>query len=296
MSESKKDPASGGSSESDGRSDASVVTQFFLIPLAVVAGLVGIFLLFTMATRPSPGPRDHLDTLRSGRFNQRWQAAFELSNLLRDGTGLKEDPAFLPELVKEFQKSAADPREDPRVRRYLALALGNSGSGQAVAPLVEATRGKDAETRLYALWGLARLGAAEAEPVFREGLKDSDSSVRSVAAYGMGLLPGTPDLGDLRMLLQDTVDEVRWNAALALGRKGDPAGKGILIELLDRKYLDKHPSMDPEEKSSTILNAMRALKFLKVNDLDDRFRAMAEKDSDPRVREAARAWLAESGS
>jgi len=296
MSETQMDPASRPSPESDGRSDASVVTQFFLVPLAVVAGLVGIFFLFTMATRQSPGPRDHLNTLRSGRFNQRWQAAFELSNLLRGGTGLKEDSAFLPELVREFQKSAADSREDPRVRRYLALALGNSGSSEAVAPLLEAARGKDPETRLYALWGLARLGAAEADSVFRQGLKDPDSSVRSVAAYGMGVLPGSPDLDDLEALLQDTVDEVRWNAALALGRRGNPAGRTILDQLLDRKYLDRHPSMDSDEKSTTILNAMRALKYLKVNGLGDTFREMAERDPDPRVREAARAWLVEPGS
>src|SRR2546422_1048310 len=80
-------PPPGGES----RSDASVVTQFFLLPLAVVAGLTGIFFLYMAVTRHPPTPADHLRTLRTGRFNQRWQAAFDLSSLLRDGEGVRED-------------------------------------------------------------------------------------------------------------------------------------------------------------------------------------------------------------
>jgi HEAT repeat protein len=278
-----------------GRSDASVVTQFFLLPLAVVAGLVGVFLLFTMATRHPPMARDHLKTLGSGRFNQRWQAAFELSNLLRDGIGIKDAPAFLPDLVRVFRKSAADPKEDPRVRRYLALALGNSGSREAVSPLMEAVRGKDSETRLYGLWGLSRLGAPEAEPAFREGLKDEDPSIRSISAYGLGILPGSVDPGDIEKALLDPVAEVGWNAALALARRGNPAGERVLEQLLDRKYLDRFPSMDAAEKSATILNALRAIKYLKINGLDEKIRQMAESDPDRRVREAALACLEEPG-
>jgi hypothetical protein len=281
------------SPESGGRSDASVVTQFFLLPLAVVAGLVGVFLLFTLATRHPPTARDHLDTLRSGRFNQRWQAAFELSNLLREGGKAQEDPAFVPELVQQFRKSLADPGEDPRVRRYLALALGNSGSREAVPPLLEATRGQDSESRLYAIWGLARLRAPEAEPVFLSGMVDSDPSVRSVCAFGLGVLSGAPGRENLIKALQDPADEVRWNAALALSRNGDSAGKDTLIKLLDRKYLNEHPSMEESEKGETILNAMRAVKYLKIQGMTESIRALAESDPDPKVREAARSWLAD---
>jgi HEAT repeat protein len=287
-------PAAAPAPGDGGRSDASVVTQFFLLPLAVVAGMVGVFLLFTLVTRHPATPRSYLETLQSGRFNQRWQAAFELSNLLREGKGIQGDPGLLPELVRLFRKSLSDPRDDPRVRRYLALALGNSASREAVAPLVEAARGEDGECRLYALWGLARLEAPEAEQVFRESLADRDPVVRSVAAYGLGTLPETDSREDLLKLLQDPVDEVRWNAALALGRKGEPAGKEILVSLLDRKYLDRYQSMQASEKSATMLNAMRALKHMQVKGLEERLRKIAESDPDLKVREAARQWLSTS--
>jgi HEAT repeat protein len=291
------DPSSGSAGpalpESDGRSDASVVTQFFLLPLAVVAGLVGVFLLYTLATRQPPTARDHLRTLQSGRFNQRWQAAFELSNLLREGKDWRRDPALLRDVAAIFKSEAAHPNRDPRVRRYLALTLGNSESREAVPPLLTAVRDADSETRLYATWGLARLAAPEAEPLFQEGLKDHDPAVRSVSAYGLGLLPGISGVAGLQQALTDPTEEVRWNAALALARKGDAAGEPLLIKMLDRQYLDRFSSMQLEEKSTTILNALRALKNLQTKGLIDSVRHLSQSDSDPRVRKAARAWVEE---
>jgi len=279
--------------EGEGRSDASIVTQFFLLPLAVVAGLTGIFFLYLAATRHPPTPADHLRTLRTGRFNQKWQAAFELSSLLRDAKGIREDPALVRELVKDFRGSGQKTGSDPRVKRYLALALGNSGSVEAVPSLLEGARDEDVETRLYSLWGLARLKADVAGSLFREGLRDRDASIRSVCAYGLGLLPSAGGLEDLKGVLQDPVEEVRWNAALALARQGDASGISILASLLDRNYLDQFPSMDPDEKVSTILSSMMAIKMLKSNNLKGKIRSLARSDPDRRVREAAGRWRIE---
>ncbi len=279
-------PASG----ADGRSDLSVVTQFFLLPLAVVAGLVGIFLLFTLATRRASGPRDHLETLRHGRFNQRWQAAFELSDQLRDGKRVQEDPKLVEDLGRVFRDSRKEEQDDPRIRRYLALALGHCRSRKAAPALIEGARDPDDETRLYSLWGLAEARSPEAWPILLEALKDEDSSIRSIAAYGLGLLPIPQGINELRVALTDPIPQVRWNAALALGRRGDASGKEILVELLDRPYLDRHSSMRPEEKSATIINSLRALNYLKISGLDDKIRTMARSDPDPRVRQAAGSW------
>jgi len=282
-------PPPGGES----RSDASVITQFFLLPLAVVAGLTGIFFLYLAVTRHPPTPADHLRTLSTGRFNQRWQAAFELSSLLRDGKGVREDPSLVQELVKVFLGSGQEASSDPRVKRYLALALGNSGSVEAVPSLLKGARDEDVETRLYSLWGLARLKADAAESLFRQGLRDRDASIRSVCTYGLGLLPGVDGLEDLKGALRDPVDEVRWNAALALARRGDPGGISILTSLLDRNYLDHFPSMDSEEKVSTIMSSMQAIKMLKLNDLEGKIHSLARSDPDRRVREAAGRWRIE---
>ncbi|MCI0658578.1 MAG: HEAT repeat domain-containing protein [Acidobacteria bacterium] len=274
----------------DGRSDASVVTQFFLIPLAVVAGMVGVFLLFSLATRRSPTPEEYLKTLRSGRFNQRWQAAFELSNILKQADSWKKNSRLQKEVVAAFQQSMSNRDEDPRVRRYLALALGNSGSKEAIPPLLLAAEGNDAELRLYALGGLAHLRADESEAIFQRGLADPDPAVRSVCAFGMGALNGRRGNAELADMLKDPVQEVRWNAALALARRGNNAGEGILIQILDRRYLDKFPRLNPADKAELMLNALRGLKYLKADGLDKAIHEIAETDPDPRVRSAAGSW------
>jgi len=283
------------SPENAQRTDASIVTQFFLLPLAVVAGLVGIFLLFTMATRKTPAARDYLQTLRTGRFNQRWQAAFELSNLLKKGDISVKDPRLVHELVKAFEESSASHEEDTRVKRYLALALGDSHSMEAVVPLQRAAMAEDPDTRLCALWGLAQLEVADSKDIFVSGLTDPDPAVRSVCAYGLGK-SGKGGLGELAALLKDSVPEVRWNAALSLARNGDSSGQGILIELLDRKYLDGFLGLGGSEKAELILNAMRGLKHLRSQGLEETMRNLAETDPDPTVRRAAKSWDPSSAS
>ena len=272
------------------RSDSSVVAQFFLIPLAVVAGMVGVFLLFTLATRRAPTPEEHLKTLRSGRFNQRWQAAFELSNLLKDPHTLEKNPQLPAELAGVFQASMKAKDEDPRVRRYLVLALANTGSPQAVAPLIKAAETEDQEIRLFALGGLARIKALESESLFVKGLSDGDPSIRSVCAFGLGALPGTGGITQLHDLLRDSIPEVRWNAALALARHQDDSGKDILIQLLDRTYLNRFPGLKPEDKAELILNALRGLKYLKIDGLDQQIEKLGRDDPDLRVRRAAGSW------
>jgi len=276
--------------QSEGRSDASVVTQFFLIPLAVVAGMVGIFLLFSMATRRSPSPEEYLKTLRSGRFNQRWQAAFELSNVFKEPDTLKAHPELQAEVVSAFEQSMRNQNEDPRVRRYLALALGASGAREAIPALLKAAQGSDPELKLYALGGLANLRADDSEAIFEQGLSDPDPAVRSVCAFGLGTLGGSSGNSELIYLLKDTVPEVRWNAALALSRRGNDSGAPILIQLLNRRYLDEFPHLTPADKAELMLNALRGLKHLKTGGLEQTIREISERDPDPRVRRAAQSW------
>jgi len=296
VSESSSPASPGETKGSAERDDSSVVAQFFLIPLAVVAGMVGIFLLFTMATRKTPTPEDQLKALRSGRFNQRWQAAFELSNLLKDPHALEKNPQLPAELVKVLDASMAAPEEDPRVCRYLVLALGNTGSPQSVPALLKAGRATDQETRLYALGGLARIRAAESAPLFIAGLSDPDPSVRSVCAFGLGGLEGLEAGPQLHDLLKDSVPEVQWNAALALARHEDDSGKDILAQLLDRKYLDQFQGLQSEDKAELILNALRGIKYLKISEFDKKIEKLAQEDPDIRVRKAAKSWKGSDNS
>src|SRR5689334_1460447 len=95
-----------------------LVLQFFIFPLSIVA----VFVIFGMIASEGKGAREHLAEVRTGGANRRWQAAFELAKVLQAG----KDPAltdatFTGDVVKVFDEAGND---DPRVRRYLALALG----------------------------------------------------------------------------------------------------------------------------------------------------------------------------
>ena len=64
------------------RGAGRLIARFFLLPLLVVLGAVGIFLVFNLMTFERRTPRDYLQEVRGGAANRRWQAAFELSRSL----------------------------------------------------------------------------------------------------------------------------------------------------------------------------------------------------------------------
>ena len=122
-----------------------------------------MFVIFGLIASEGKGPRQYLDEVRTGSANRRWQAAFELTKVLQ----AHKDPAlkdarFVDEAVRTFRESAGD---DPRVRRYLALALGRLGDRRAVPALLEAAKDSaangphaDPETQIYAVWALGAIG------------------------------------------------------------------------------------------------------------------------------------------
>src|SRR6266404_4066544 len=98
----------------------ALAVQFFLIPLAVVAITVGVYVGFRSLLADSRSPEQYLAEVRNGGSDRRWPAAYELSRLMADPK-VRADRTLAPELVKAFQAAKDD---DPRVRQYLALAIG----------------------------------------------------------------------------------------------------------------------------------------------------------------------------
>ena len=112
-----------------------LVLQFFIFPMAIVAVCVTVFVVFGLIASEGKSARDYLAEVRTGSANRRWQAAFELSKVLQTNReAALEDERFVPEIVALFDESGGD---DPRVRRYLAVALGRLGDRRAVPSLVK---------------------------------------------------------------------------------------------------------------------------------------------------------------
>lgn len=274
-----------------------LVLQFFIFPLSIVAVCVTVFVIFGLIASEGKGPRQYLDEVRTGSTNRRWQAAFELTKVLqaKRDPALK-DPRFVEEAVRTFSESAGD---DPRVRRYLALALGRLGDRRAVPALLQAAQDSaangphtDPETLIYSVWALGAIGDPQAEPALAELARSEDPGVRKAAVHALGSLTGEDSRAALGAALTDGVEDVRWNAAVALARRRDPAAVPVLLEMLDRAHIDAVAGMNEEQRVDTLLQAVEAASVVPDPRLRAPLEALRDRDASLKVREAARAALA----
>lgn len=273
----------------------SRVLEFFFFPLVIVAVGVGVFVLFGLITAEGKGPRDYLQLIRTGDANRRWQAAFELSRVIRgrQDPGLR-DPRLASEMTALFGAAGDD---DPRVRRFLALALGRLGDAQAVPALVDylesARRGEEAdpETRVYAVWALGAIGDAAAIPELLKVAADEDAGLRKTAVHALGVFRTADATAALEKALGDAVGDVRWNAASALARHGDPAAVPVLEQMLDREQLARSDAVTPQQAETILLQAVAGAALLDDPRLEARLLALGRDDPSLKVRAAARSGL-----
>jgi HEAT repeat protein len=273
-----------------------LVLQFFIFPLGIVAVCVAVFVIFGLIASEGKGAREYLSEVRTAGTNRRWQAAFELSKVLHARKDpAVADPAFAEEVIRTFEDSAGD---DPRVRRYLALAMGRLGDRRAVPVLVrelgegEGGPAPDAETRIYAIWALGALGDAAALPALARMAASDDAGVRKAAVHALGALPGEEQTAALRRALDDGVEDVRWNAALALGRQGDDAAVPVLLQMLDRERLAAIQGLTADQQEEAVMQAVAAAARLPDPALRAALERLREGDPSLRVRDAARRALA----
>jgi HEAT repeat protein len=270
-----------------------LVLQFFLFPMAIVAVCVGVFVVFGLIANEGKGARDYLDDIRRGGANRRWQAAFELTKVLQSGKDKAlADPQFVPEVMEVYQASGSD---DPRVRRYLTLALGRLRDPRAVPALSRVARGEggvaDPETQIYAVMALGSIGDPAALPALLPLATSSDAGMRKAVAHALGSLPSDESRAALTSALGDTVEDVRWNAALALARRGDDAAAPVLMTMLDRAHMDAVAGLAEPQREEAIVEAVRAAAVVPDPSLRPALERLRASDPSLQVREAAAAAL-----
>lgn len=276
-----------------------LVLQFFVFPMAIVAVCVAVFVIFGLVAGESKGPKDYLNDVRTGSANQRWQAAFELAKELQAKTDpALADPAFASLLLDTFVQAKAD---DPRVRRYLALALGRLGNAKAVPVLLEtvststdADPDADAETRIYAVWSLGAIGDAAAVPDLVHLATDTDAGLRKSALHALGAFATDEARQTLAAGLDDAVEDVRWNAALGLARQKDERAAPVLLQMLDRQHLAQVEGLRPDQAQEALLQAVAGAASLAHPTLQPALEKLRASDPDLKVREAARQALESS--
>lgn len=271
-----------------------LVLQFFIFPMAIVAVCVTVFVIFGLIASEGKSARAYLDEVRTGSANRRWQAAFELSKVLqaRKDPSLA-DPAFADELVRVFAGAGAD---DPRVRRYLALALGRLGDKRAVPALVQAADPQgdtpsDPDTQVYAVWALGAMGDPEAVPTLVKLARGEDAGLRKAAVHALGSFPSEAARAALLVAINDPVEDVRWNAAVALARRRDPAAAPVLLQMVDRRHLATITDLTAEQREEAVLQGVEAAAVVPDPALRSSLESLRDSDPSMKVRAAARAAL-----
>ena len=270
----------------------ALAVQFFLVPLAVVGMVVLVYGGFRMLLTSERSPEEYLSDVRSGGRERRWPAAYELSRLLSDPETEVQHPQLGAAIVQAFADSKGD---DPRVRRYLALALGRLASPppDAADELVAALEDADTETRISVIWALALLGNASTVPRIEAMYLSDDAGVRKMAVYALGALPGDGHVATLRNALDDPTADVQWNAAVALARHGRTDGMTVLRRMLDRAYVERMVTRSPTPEatidpvSEVIVSGLQAAAALNASELRAPIETLSESDASLRVREVA---------
>jgi HEAT repeat protein len=271
----------------------ALAVQFFLIPLAVVGVTVLLYFGFRSLLTDERTAEDYIAELRTGGLNRRWPAAYELSRLMADPK-VRSNQAVARALVKAFEESSYD--DDPRVRRYLALAIGRLDAPlppEAVADLTKSLDDPSSEVALSAIWALGSSGDASVVPRLQPLYGSSDPGIRKMAVYALGALPGDAQQVTLRTALQDSAADVRWNAAVALARHGSREGVAVLRQMLDRSYVeqavkrDVRQDEDQDPIADVLISGLRAVAALKDESLKPSVESLSQRDRSMKVRQAA---------
>jgi HEAT repeat protein len=272
----------------------AIAVQFFLIPLLVVGMAVLVYVGFRSLLTEDHSAEEYLSDIRTGGTNRRWPAAYELSRMMSDPEFTKKAQAVLaPELTKAFADSKDD---DPRVRQYLALALGRLQPPippDARQLLVDALGDQDSQTRISAIWALGSTGDVTVAPEIERMYASDDAGVRKMVVYALGSLPGDVGTATLTKALEDDQPDVQWNAAVALARHGRHEGVPVLRRMLDRDYVQRTVTRQQQAQDEidpvgeVMISGLRAVAALKESTLSEPVKALSQNDTDLKVRQAA---------
>jgi HEAT repeat protein len=270
----------------------ALAVQFFLIPLVVVGVTVLIYTGFRSLLADGRTAADYLAEVQHGGSSRRWPAAYELSRQMND-PAVRADRSLAPALIEAFERAKDD---DPRVRRYLALAIGRLDPPlppEGIAVLTKALEDDNTESRISAIWALGSSGDAAVVPRLEALYNSDDSGIRKMVVYALGALPGEAQGDVLRTALTDDAVDVRWNAAIALARHNQRDGVGVLGQMLDRQYVAQAVTRGgsvesgDDPVSEVMISGLRALAALKDGSLKASIEALSQNDSSLKVRQAA---------
>ena len=266
-----------------------VIHSFFVVPFIIAIFAVLIFLVTRIMTAEPNTAQDYLEDIKIGGATKRWQGAFELSKILSNPKMVPQDDRFVYEMISAFEYSIND--RDLRVRQFLAIAMGATGDTRYVETIIKALNQKDTEVVMACAYALGNLKDVRAVDPLLKFLEDGDPQVRLQAVIALGKIGDSTSIISLKKMLADTEPNIRWDAAIALAKQKDSSGRRIVLDLLDRKYLDSFNNIDKIEQVQAMMVAINVSPLIKNPALKQSLLNLKESDSNLKIREAARKAL-----
>ena len=116
----------------------------------------------------------------------------------------------------------------------------------------------------------------------------SSARVRHQLSVALGSYNNDQSRKILYKLLNDIEPNVRWDAAISLAKQNDNKGRRIILDLMDRKYLDSFPNIDPIEQSQAMMTAIAVSKKILDDEIKEVLVDLMENDINMKIRQSAR--------
>ena len=266
-----------------------VIHSFFVVPFIIAIFGVLIFLMLRILTIEPRTAQDYLHDVKIGGNTKRWQGAFELSKILANPEMVPKEERFVNDLISTFEYSEKE--RDDRIRIYLALAMGRTKDLRYATILEKTLNDENEEIQAAVIYSLGLINSQTSLEQLLLMFEHESARVRHQVVVALGNYNGDQVQDVLKQALNDTEPNVRWDAAIALAKQKDISGRRILLDLMDRKYLDSFPNIDAVEQNQAILAAIRASRDILNDELRQVLTDLMENDLNMKVRQAARNTL-----
>ena len=266
-----------------------VIHSFFVVPFIIAIFGVLIFLMLRILTIEPRTAQDYLHDVKIGGNTKRWQGAFELSKILANPGMVPREERFVNDLISTFEYSEKE--RDDRIRIYLALAMGRTKDLRYATILEKTLNDENEEILAAVIYSLGFINSPTSLEQLLLMFEHKSSRVRHQVVVALGNYDGDQVQIVLKQALHDPEPNVRWDAAIALAKQKDDSGRRILLDLMDRKYLDSFPNIDAVEQNQAIIAAIRASRDILDDELRQVLLDLMENDLNMKVRQAARNTL-----
>ena len=266
-----------------------VIHSFFVVPFIIAIFGVLIFLMLRILTIEPRTAQDYLHDVKIGGNTKRWQGAFELSKILANPGMVPREERFVNDLISTFEYSEKE--RDDRIRIYLALAMGRTKDLRYATILEKTLNDENEEILAAVIYSLGLINSPTSLEQLLLMFEHESARVRHQVVVALGNYDGDQVQIVLKQALHDPEPNVRWDAAIALAKQKDDSGRRILLDLMDRKYLDSFPNIDAVEQNQAILAAIRSSRDILDDELRNVLLDLMENDLNMKIRQAARNTL-----